>query len=52
MEQGLSFIGVIALCMLMLFYYESPIGFGILFVGGGLYLLLRGKKKGWTWKRD
>lgn len=51
MEQGLSFIGVCLLCILML-YYESPIGFGISYVIGCGYLLLRGKKKGWIWKRD
>jgi hypothetical protein len=51
MEQGLSFIGVITLCSLALFLLKSTIVFGIVFVVGGTYLGLRGRRKGWSWKR-
>jgi hypothetical protein len=51
MEQGLSFIAVIALCSLALFLLKSTIVFGIVFVVGGTYLGLRGRRKGWSWKR-
>jgi hypothetical protein len=50
MEQGLSFIAVIVLCMVML-TMVSTIAFGIAFVVGGTYLGLRGRRKGWSWKR-
>lgn len=50
MEQGLSFIGVITLCMIGL-WLNSPQFFGVAFICGVTYLLLRGKKKGWNWKR-
>lgn len=50
MEQGLSFIGVVSLCMVGL-WLDSPQWFGAAFVSGVTYLVLRGKKKGWEWKR-
>lgn len=50
MEQALSFIIVIALCMVSVFM-GSPIGFLITFAIGSVYLLLRGKKKEWKWPK-
>jgi hypothetical protein len=50
MEQGLSFIAVIALCMVGVII-NSPIWVLVVFPIGGIYLLIRGKKKGWSWKR-
>jgi hypothetical protein len=50
MEQGLSFIAVIAICMIGI-VLDSPIGFLSAFVIGCTYLVIRGKKKGWSWKR-
>jgi threonine/homoserine/homoserine lactone efflux protein len=51
MEQGLSFLVLIALLMITLFVIKSPILFLTIFLGGATYLVLRGKKKGWSWKR-
>jgi hypothetical protein len=51
MEQGLSFIAVIILCMVAMFVFNSPFMFLALFIGGSTYLLIRGRKKGWDWKR-
>jgi len=51
MEQGLSFIVVIGICSIMLLHFDSQIGFAISFIVGSLYLLIRGKRKGWSWKR-
>ena len=50
MEQGLSFIAVIALCMVGV-AIDSPIWVLGTFVIGCTYLVIRGKKKGWSWKR-
>ena len=50
MEQGLSFIAVIALCMIGVII-NSPMWVLVVFPIGGTYLLIRGKKKGWNWKR-
>jgi hypothetical protein len=50
MEQGLSFMLVIAICMIGI-VINSPIWFLGAFVIGCTYLVIRGKKKGWTWKR-
>jgi hypothetical protein len=50
MEQGLSFIAVIALCMVGV-AINSPIWVLGTFVIGCTYLVIRGKKKGWSWKR-
>ena len=47
MEQGLSFIAVVALCMVVLFVFNSPSLFLITFLLGSSYLVLRGRKKGW-----
>jgi hypothetical protein len=47
MEQGLSFIAVVALCMVVLFVFNSPLLFLITFLLGSSYLVLRGRKKGW-----
>jgi len=50
MEQGLSFIGVILLCTLAMVLHNVPLFIGV-FTIGSLYLLLRGKRKGWRWNR-
>jgi len=50
MEQGLSFIAVVAICSVGI-VIDSPVWVLSTFVIGCTYLLLRGKKKGWTWKR-
>ncbi len=50
MEQGLSFISVVALCILGI-VINSPIWFFVSFTIGCAYLLIRGKKKGWNWER-
>ena len=50
MEQGLSFISVVAICMVGILI-NSPIWFLSTFIIGCAYLLIRGKKKGWNWKR-
>ena len=47
MEQGLSFIAVIILCMVAMFVFNSPLMFLALFIGGSTYLVIRGRKKGW-----
>jgi len=51
MEQGLSFIAVIILCMVAMFVFNSPLMFLSLFIGGSSYLVIKGIKKGWNWKR-
>jgi hypothetical protein len=51
MEQGLSFIAVIVLCMIAMFVFNSQSMFLTFFIGGCGYLLIRGKKKGWSWNR-
>jgi hypothetical protein len=51
MEQGLSFMAVIVLCMVAIFVFNSPLLFLTSFIGGCGYLLMRGKKKGWSWSR-
>ena len=51
MEQGLSFIAVIVLCTIAMFVFNSPLMFIASFIGGSTYLLIRGKHKGWNWKR-
>jgi hypothetical protein len=50
MEQGLSFISVVAICMVGVII-NSPIWFLSTFIIGCAYLLIRGKKKGWSWER-
>jgi cbb3-type cytochrome oxidase subunit 3 len=52
MEQGLSFIGLIALLMVLLFVIESPTLFLFTFLVGSTYLIFRSKKKGWNWRRN
>ena len=47
MEQGLSFIVVVALCNIAMFVFNSPIMFLTFFMAGGCYLVIRGRKKGW-----
>ena len=47
MEQGLSFIAVVALCSVAMFVFYSPALYLVTFFGGTTYLVLRGKKKGW-----
>lgn len=51
MEQGLSFIGVVALIMVGVLI-NSPLWTLIAFVLGVGYLHFRGRKKGWEWRRD
>lgn len=50
MEQALSFITLITLLIILLIT-ESPILFLITFFGGCTYILIRGKKKGWSWPK-
>jgi hypothetical protein len=50
MEQGLSFIAVVSICMIGI-VIDSPIWFLSSFVIGCTYLVIRGKKKGWNWQR-
>ena len=47
MEQGLSFIVVVALCSIAMFVVNSPLLFLITFFSGSSYLVIRGKKMGW-----
>ena len=51
MEQGLSFIAVVAVCSIAMFVFNSQAMFLALFIGGSSYLVIRGIKKGWNWKR-
>lgn len=51
MEQGLSFIAVIIFCTMAMFVFNSPLLFLMTFFGGSTYLIIRGMKKGWSWKR-
>ncbi len=51
MEQGLSFMVVIVLCMIAMFVFNSPLMFLTFFIGGCSYLIIRGRKKGWSWNR-
>jgi 4-amino-4-deoxy-L-arabinose transferase-like glycosyltransferase len=51
MEQGLSFIAVVILCIIAMFVFNSPIMFLTFFITGCTYLILRGRKKGWNWER-
>jgi hypothetical protein len=51
MEQGLTFLTLILLLTIMLFIVKSSVMFLVTFTLGGIYLLLRGKKKGWVWPR-
>jgi hypothetical protein len=50
MEQGLSFAAVVLLCAYAMVLHNAPLFLGI-FLVGSLYLLIRGKKKGWRWNR-
>lgn len=50
MEQGLSFITVVALCMVGV-VLDSPEWTLTTFIIGCAYLVIRGKKKGWVWER-
>ena len=50
MEQGLSFIAVVSISMIGI-AIDSPIWFLSAFIIGCTYLVIRGKKKGWNWKR-
>ena len=50
MEQGLSFIVVVGLIGIGLILH-SPVWILSTFIVGSLYLLIRGKRKGWSWKR-
>lgn len=50
MEQFLSFMGLITLLIIFMIT-ESPILFLITFFGGCTYILIRGKKKGWSWPK-
>ena len=50
MEQGLSFISVVTLCMIGV-ALNSSVWVLMMFTIGCIYLVIRGKKKGWDWKR-
>ena len=50
MEQGLSFIIVVGLIGIGIVLH-SPVWILTTFGIGSLYLLIRGKRKGWSWKR-
>jgi hypothetical protein len=50
MEQFISFIGLIILCMVAVIF-DSPGWFLVTFFGGVTYLTIRGKKKGWVWPK-
>lgn len=49
MEQGLSFIGVITLINIGIWINSRVL---TTFLIGGIYLILRGRKKGWEWRKD
>lgn len=51
MEQGLSFLTFITLLMVVMFVLESPILFLVIFFGGGTYLGMKSRSKGWEWPR-
>ncbi len=51
MEQGLSFIAVIVLCTIAMFVFNSPLMFLTSFIGGCSYLVIMGRKRGWSWNR-
>jgi c-di-AMP phosphodiesterase-like protein len=51
MEQGLSFIAVIIFCMIAMFVFNSQLLFIMTFLVGSIYLIIRGRKKGWSWER-
>ena len=51
MEQLLTFLVIIFLCSLTI-GIESPILFAVLFIGGIVYSILRGRKKGWSLPKD
>ena len=50
MEQGLSFMAVIALCMIGIGMDSSELVL-VSFTLGSIYLLIRGKRKGWKWPK-
>ena len=50
MEQGLSFMAVIGLCMIGIGMDSSEL-VSVAFTFGSLYLLVRGKRKGWKWPK-
>jgi hypothetical protein len=50
MEQGLSFIGVVGIISVGIALHSS-VWVITAFLIGCTYLLWRGKKKGWSWKR-
>ena len=50
MEQGWSFMAVITLCMIGVWMNSSLFVLGV-FTLGSIYLLVRGRKKGWKWPK-
>jgi hypothetical protein len=50
MEQGWSFMAVIGLCMIGV-WMDSPMWVLVTFTLGSIYLLVRGKRKGWKWPK-
>jgi len=50
MEQGLSFIIVLVLISIGIMLHSSVWVLTAFTIGCG-YLLIRGKRKGWNWKR-
>lgn len=47
MEQGLSFIAIIAICAMAMFVFNSSTMFLVSFILGCSYLVIRGRKMGW-----
>jgi hypothetical protein len=51
MEQLFTFAGIIFACAFAIII-GSPILFGISFIGGVVYHVIRGRKKGWSLPKD
>lgn len=50
MEQGLSFMAVIGLCIIGIWMNSGLWVLGAVTMGS-IYLLVRGRKKGWKWPK-
>jgi hypothetical protein len=51
MEQLFTFTSIILTCSLAIII-GSPILFGLSFIGGLTYHIIRGRKKGWSLPKD
>jgi hypothetical protein len=51
MEQLFTFASIILTCSLAIII-GSPILFGLSFIGGLTYHIIRGRKKGWSLPKD